>query len=388
MQQQNRIAQEIREQVHLSCCEYVLTHTCRLDDPTFIDKSKVMATEDTNIQSILFGSPPSQLTVSSHRTMEAFIAFSWYRCDTKPNLEIADHVVMAAKATGVQRYIASAVWCLGETYFRLGNLDTSYNHIQEAYRLFNTLPPGEVESQRRLGGLCGIDLVENACYILEADEAVSMALDVEKECAALSDDLIHGCSLLKLGIALSNARKFQEALCYMDQAKTIFKAEGNIFNIAIAYQVISWVHEEERRLPEALDAIEEARKYAELNSSRYLQISISLDLGRFLFQTNRDTEAWKHIETSLINASYIGDRMEVARALEYMGYGYLRRGDYKNAYSAYEAAAEKYLGTIEAHDGELCKENMARIEEKQENPDSVISFYRPRLDADKTPYCR
>ena len=34
MQQQNRIAREVRKQVHLSCCDYVLEHACRVDDPT------------------------------------------------------------------------------------------------------------------------------------------------------------------------------------------------------------------------------------------------------------------------------------------------------------------------------------------------------------------
>jgi len=59
MQQQGRIAEEIRNQVQFSCCEYVLAHTCRFDDPTFPKNSKALAAEDTNIQSILFGSPPS-----------------------------------------------------------------------------------------------------------------------------------------------------------------------------------------------------------------------------------------------------------------------------------------------------------------------------------------
>jgi predicted TPR repeat methyltransferase len=48
-----------------------------------------------------------------------------------------------------------------------------------------------------------------------------------------------------------------------------------------------------------------------------------------------------------MKASHVGDRLTIARALELMGYGYLRRGDYENAYGAYEAAAEKYRGTIE-----------------------------------------
>ena len=43
------------------------------------------------------------------------IAFNWYRCDTKLDLEIADHAVMAAKANGVRRYITSAV-----RWFKLG----------------------------------------------------------------------------------------------------------------------------------------------------------------------------------------------------------------------------------------------------------------------------
>ena len=386
MQQQNRIAQEVRKQVHSLCCEYVLTHACRMDDPTFTNKSKAMAAEDTNIQSILLrvGEPQLTASVSSHRTMEALIAFNWYRCETKPNLEIADHAVMAAKASGVQRYIASAVWCLGMTYFRLSKLDTSYIHIQEAYQLFNKLPPGEVESQR-LGGLCGIDLVENARrFLLPAGEQVSLARDVEKKCAALSDDVVHGRSLLKLGNALYNAQEREEALCYMYHATTVFKAVGDPYDIARAYQAISWVHLNEDKLLDALDSIEEAWKYAELTASRYCQMCISLDFGRILFNANLDTKASKYIEIALINASHIGDSHQAARALDYMGYGYLRRGDYQNAYGAYEAAAEKYHVTIFTGFAERCKNNMAKIERKQGNPDAVVGFYRPSIDIDQT----
>ena len=92
--------------------------------------------------------------------MDALIVFNWYRpyrCDTKPNLEIADLAVMATKASGVQRYIASAVWCLGMTYFRLGEYSTSYDHTQEAYQLFNTLPPGEVDFHK--GSAASVDLI-------------------------------------------------------------------------------------------------------------------------------------------------------------------------------------------------------------------------------------
>ena len=292
----------------------------------------------------------------------------------------------AAKASGVEKYIASAVWCLGWAYAELGDHHSSYAHLQEAYRLFNTLPPGEDELQR-LGGQCGINLVDTARLVLWPDinKAVSLARDVDRECAALSDNIIRGRSLVLLGAVLQDAGQPQEALHYLDQTRTMLKAAGNTYNLADAYLSISRVHYSQGRLPEALGAIEEAWKHAQLTENVSIQAVIVLDFSMILFTTNRDTEAWEYLKLSLMKASYLGNRVVVARALEYMGYGYLRRGDYQNAYGAYEAALEKYLGTIdESHATERCEENMARIKEKEENTDTVIGFYRPGMDIDKT----
>jgi len=381
MQQHGRIAEEVRKQVHSSCCEYVLAHACRFDDRTFPKNSKALAAEETNIQSILFSSPTSLHTVPLDRTMETLIAFGWHRCDTKPNLEIANNIVGAAKDSGVESYIASALWCLGKTYYKISDFQSSYDHLQEAYQLFNTLPPGEAEFQR-LSGQCGIDFVETARFTLpDISKTVSLSLDVAKKCAALSDDVIHGRSLMRLGIVLHQARQPQKALRYLDQARTMLKAAGNISTLATACQFISLVHYSEGRLPEALDAIEEAWKYAELTDSPSIQASVSLRFGVILFSANKDAEAWKQIEIALMKASYTGNRFNIARALEYMGYGYLRRGDYRNAYGAYEAAAD---GAVETGYAERCEENMARIEWKQGNPDIVVGFSRPRMDVDET----
>ena len=104
-------------------------------------------------------------------------------------------------------------------------------------------------------------------------------------------------------------------------------------------------------------------------------------LGRILFSANRVTEAWKYLEISLTKNLELGNRRESARTLEYMGYGYLRKGDYLNAYGAYEAAAESYLGTVNEKWGcRRCKENMAKIKDMQKNPDLNVGFERPRSD--------
>jgi len=377
MQQHGRIEEKIRKQIQLSCCQYVLDHACRYADPGFPVNSKALAAEDPNIQSIFFG--PSD-TLPSDRTIEALIAFSWYRSDTKPDLEITNHAVKSAKTSGVKRHIASAVWCLGWTYRQLGDHRPSYDHLYAAYQLSNDTP-GEVEL-RRLHCQCGIDLVEAADMTFAEDksEVISLAQDVESKCAALLDDQVHGFSLVGLAAALSAAYKQQEALAHLNDARIMLKAAKNTPYLAETYQIIAHVHFCEGKLPEALDAIQEACK---LVGSRP-DPDISLESGLIHFSANRDLEAWKYTEVALVEASRVGNRLHTARALELMGYGYLRRGDYENAYGAYKAAGEKYRGTVDADAEANCKDNMARIKRKQRNPDEEIGFYRSRLDVDRS----
>ena len=135
------------------------------------------------------------------------------------------------------------------------------------------------------------------------------------------------------------------------------------------------MHYNEKRLPEALDATEEAWKL-----SNNLALT-SFVLGMILFNVNRETEAWKYKEISLTKHLELGNRRDNARTLEYMGYEYLRRRDYFNAYGAYEAAAESYLGTVDEKQGcTKCKVNMAKIKDMQRNPDLNVGFERTRLD--------
>ena len=142
------------------------------------------------------------------------------------------------------------------------------------------------------------------------------------------------------------------------------------------------MHYREKRLPEALDAAEEAWKLCEPHNL-VNQIDISFLLGTILFSANRDTEAWKYMEISLTKNLELGNRRDSAKTLEYMGYGYLRRGEYLNAYGAYKAAAESYLGTdLEEPDGTMCKDNMAKIKDMQKNPDLNVGFTRSRSDMD------
>ena len=279
---------------------------------------------------------------------------------------------------------------------------TSYDNLQEAYQLYKALlssqkwydfrkgflgkkfgprtvtrSPGDREFQR-LCCQCGISMVEGARSIFDDDEKlVSLARDVEKEAATISDDFLHASSLVMLGKVLYSSGDRQEALRHLECAKLMGIGALN----AEVYFWIAYVHHNEKRLPEALYAAEEAWKISETRNSLVNQAQTSYLLGTILFSANRDTEAWKFMEISLTKNLELGNRRDSAMTLEYMGYGYLRRGDYLNAYISYEAAAESYLGTVAEKQGcTKCKENMAKIKDMQKNPDLDIGFKRPRRD--------
>ena len=382
MQQRGRIEEEIWHNILSSCYQYVLDHSCREYDPAFPIKSKALAAEDINIQAILYGSPIMQHIVLSDRAIEALTAFSWYRCDTKPNLEFAKHAVSMAKAFGIKKHIASTSFCLGTTYSLLGEFHAAYDHLMEAYQLFRALLPGDHELER-LCCQCGIYLIDAARLIFGFEDyhmVVSLARDVEKRSATISDDLIHGRSLIMLGLVLRRIQDPKESLCHLERGKV--KVTGSIY-FAEACDSIANVYYGMDKLPEALDAVKEGWKHAELRNNLKDQAEISITFSKILFSANRDAEAWNYIEIALMKNSHLGNRRDSGIALDYMGYGYLRRGDYLNAYGAYEAAAESYLGTdLEELEGNRCKDNMALIRNKQRDPDLNIGFKRPCIDKD------
>ena len=283
-----------------------------------------------------------------------------------------------AKAFGNKKYIASSLWCLGNTYHSLGEVHAAYDHLQEAYQLYKDLLPDNPELQRPCC-LCGIAMVNDARLTFkDGDKLISLARDVEKQAATTSDDYTHAWSLMTLGSVLDQFGDREEALRHLERVKQMRFSD---LRYSVYYRIAE-VHYNGKRLPEALDAAEEAWKFSEQDNNPPNRAESSLLLGNILFSANRDMEAWKYIEISLTNYLQLGNRRQSARALEYMGYGYLRRGDYLNAYGAYRAAAESYLGTDLEKNCTKCKDNMAKIEDMQKNPDLNVGFERPRNDMD------
>jgi hypothetical protein len=108
----------------------------------------------------------------------------------------------------------------------------------------------------------------------DGEKAVSLARDVEKQSATISDDLIHGRSLMMLGLVLDNSGHRQEALRHLERAK--LKVKGSTL-ISDALYSIDLVHYHENRLSEALEAVKEVWGHAESSGSGANLLSLRHD---------------------------------------------------------------------------------------------------------------
>ena len=107
--------------------------------------------------------------------------------------------------------------------------------------------------------------------------------------------------------------------------------------------------------------------------------------GTVLLRMGRLVDASHSFEKSLSAQQHVGAVAAIAETLSWFGHMYLHTGAYSDAYSASEAAAEKYADLDdESPDRQeyepKCRENMERIKLKQENPDQRIWFHKPRSD--------
>ena len=245
MQQHGRIGKEIWQNIQLSCSQYILDHDV-CNDPA-LSRVKALAAEDVNIQAILCSPPTMQhINMLSDKIIDGFISFSWYRCDyAKPNVEIAKHAVLMAKAFGDKTFIASSLWCLGKTYILLGEFYGAYDHLREAYQLYNALLPDGRELQGHCCR-CGFSMVNVARLTFDdGDKVVSLAHDVEKQAATVSDDDIHAESLIVLASVLEDFGNRQEALLHLEHARQM----GNSSLSFSIYLWIAYVYCQEKRLP-------------------------------------------------------------------------------------------------------------------------------------------
>jgi len=364
----NRIRDTTSQAVQKACCQYVLDHSGRYYEADFNQKSKALASEDTNIQSILLP------MVVSESVLKVHLHFTWYRFDTRPSIEIAQRTLDLAKLLGKDRYIAEALCALGGTYFRLSKDDLAMHSLSEVCQLSDKLigEPGV----SRLTAEC-MSLLTDARTDCEmpVDSTLSLIYGVQPK---LSDDFDRAYVLKALGLCFLWKCQYLEAIDVLEQAKDIFKRLKNPIDTAHSLIRIARSYRGLSQFSQALIAIEEASNVIEEANHPRMRAETECQHARVLLALGRYTEARSKFESCLQSFQRLGSLITTGEILENIGDTY-SRNDYQSASMAYEAAAKKYFevgpkSPISQKGIERCEQKIEAIRMKEQNPEAEVSL--------------
>ncbi|CAA7262578.1 unnamed protein product [Cyclocybe aegerita] len=402
MRQQNRISDEVRQHVHQASCKFVLDHSARSGDVNFREHSAALAAEDSNIQSIFLELAPFDRRASPYddafventfkRTvtnipslerqfpipnsvLDAMLAFSWYRTDTKACVEVARHTLAIARVSEDPNYIAQALFCLGSTYRKLDKFDLAHTYLEDAYVRFGALAIDQGLQRRR--GDCGLVVVDNMrCMQAEVEDV----LRIEKEVHTIFENIpdVDGVarSLVSLGETHWYARELETALNYLLSGKEALERLDSRKDMPVCLYSISKTHYAMQNFVAALGAIKEALGLAkELVDDEYLLADITQFVAFVYVRLDQDPDALPYLERSLLAYQSLDAPLGIAQNFEHYGFIYLRRGALGDAYAAYQAAIAKFSTldpAVARSYCDRCSRNLEAIKLQKEHPETVF----------------
>ena len=206
MHHSGRISETVQEGIQAVCYRFVCDHKLSPGDPIFMTDLVSLASEETNIQAILLEATRSKLgsqmaeressmssTFLADTQLDALLAFSWYQHYSKPHPDVAERTVMSTGMMKKEQYLAEALFCLGNIFFKMDHYQDACNQFEEARECFKTLSNGP---DLLRAGQCAVELSNILQYETGAWEfAMQAQADLEGSGSAYDA----ACSLLALG---------------------------------------------------------------------------------------------------------------------------------------------------------------------------------------------
>ncbi|KAJ6559956.1 hypothetical protein B0H19DRAFT_992908, partial [Mycena capillaripes] len=349
MSRQNRISDEVQEQVHDACYAFVLAHKSVPNDEAYKADLQALADEEANIQGILM-----QIGVVQDlrpTALDALVAFSLYQFRTKPSTVVALHALKIARAEGAQRHVAEIHQCLGKILFRLDRYEKACDHFTEAYRLFKleSLPGGP---DRLRAGECAMVHAETWMSMREGDQdeigqLVSQANDDLSHDVSQKHHVVRGLRGLALFLWWKNDR--EKALEILSVAKPKFEELNYPASVSKCLLLTARITQAGNDYLAARSIAGEALTKAEQAGDQHQITEVLTVLGGYLIglslQDNDETlyvEAFKTIERSLQMSRALGAPVLIGRSLELLGYICAAKMDLPASRRAYEGAREQF----------------------------------------------
>ncbi|KAJ7453662.1 hypothetical protein B0H11DRAFT_271666 [Mycena galericulata] len=379
MSRQNLISPQAREQVHDACYRFVLDHTSTPDDAKFKADMLSLASEETNIQSLL-------MNINVHalhpKAIDALVAFGHYQLRIRPSTTVASHALEIALAAHdndhaadprvVALHIAEAHDCLGQIFLALDRYEEAHQYFEDARRGFRNLPGG---ADLHRAGACSMQLAETwrlMDHTFESsDEIRSLVLEAQADLSHDPANRYHiALSLLGLADFLWWANCPDDALENLSAAQAIFEELERPASTSECLNLTAKIYFTRKEYTKALVIVEEALRKAEQSGDRSLIVRVLSSNARCLIAVSAYDAASDIVEKSLAGSRTLGSPLGIAQNLELFAYNCAAKMELSAAQLAYEGALLQYspVRTMEiGGGGEVrCKYNFEQLDGLEE----------------------
>ena len=337
------LQETIRKDVHEAFYRLLSAHKSEPGDSNFIEDTKVLAIEETNIQAVLMDATQYG---SDEAALDALLAFSWYQYWARPRTEVIEHTISLARAAQNRRCVAEGLRCQGHVFYKLDRYEDACVAFQEARDEFQTL--GESLSAAQ----CLLKLSEIYRFQQRSVKVRVAVKTANEELQNLGD--AHGIAdgLLHLGEYYSYIWQPAEAHAALEEAQQHFLDLNYPLGAAHCQYWISKVCHQEKRYDAAYQAAEHAlRDYQRLAYKDRVAVC-HIRLCRILKDMSCYEDALAKILQGLKLSQELGRPLAIAQLLEELGDVYLAQEEYGGACQAYEQSRERYQ-QIDSHTGRV-----------------------------------
>ena len=368
-----------------ACCRFILDHKSSPGDDDFKSHQDALATEQTNILSILLAVTTSSFSqleypIEESPVINAMLAFCWFQYWKKRSLELLGHFLGLFTPNGDPnrlRYIAEARFCLGKMYIEFASYEKACMEFEASRSSFRELgTPSDIIR----AGECALELANSWFFMSESGHRIARVINEAQ--ADLKDDPKGAAhALISLGDNSWYMGSPSEGLKHLKIAQAALQDLNCTVDVAHCLFLMSRCYASQGMLTEWQRAAQTSLEASQLVGMNNLIAQALRSLSRCYIRQEQYDDALGTLREALGISEQLGDPPSIAQVLELSGYTYAKKRDFVGARLAYEEAKKLYAGLVKTDHiqecEDMCERNLRTISER--NSDGDIELDSPML---------
>lgn len=331
------ITNAARTNVRQACYSLLAKHKSSPGDPSFVENTRVLASQEANINSILFDATNSDEVDVDPQAIAGLLILCWHHHWVRPRLECIAHTMAVAVRTNNERYTAEALYCYGSMCLKLDRYSDATEKMELAHKKFLAL--GDTAG----AGRCSLKLVEIGAFTFLGRPTRLKLVDRAESEFGQEDAYGIADSLLHRGEIFWQSGQGQDALAVLEKAKKQFELLHKPLSVAhCSFWLSRSFHEGSAEYSAALEMGYQALEAYELYGYEDRVAETLVHLSRVLKDSHVYDKALNTAMQCLEKCTLLGRPIGVSQSLFECGEILCLMRDYKEAQCAFQKSLASF----------------------------------------------